>query len=181
MNPLSLLRILLVAPLSWLAWRRAWRALAVGTLAAVATDVLDGRLARYDARFADARLDSLADRCLTYAVCAWLLRLEPSLPRWQPRLLALAAALWAALMATSWRRFGRVGALHLASARLGGAVQALFALDAFWRGRPRPALWRGALLTFIVAAAEEWAVHLLRRPQDEEAAIRSVWPLLRRR
>jgi phosphatidylglycerophosphate synthase len=170
-------RLLLAAPLWALALLDMQRALAVGLVLALLTDVLDGQVARWlgQSDTATDRLDSLADRVLVVSVLAWLLLLHPAIVRdhlwlWLGGLLLLACSWLVGLV-----RWGRVSALHLYSARLGGVAQALFVLHTFWSGAySRPLLYAAAALWYV-AVAEEILVQLTRANVD--GSTRSAFPL----
>jgi phosphatidylglycerophosphate synthase len=172
-------RLLLAAPLWALALLGMQRALAAGLALALLTDVLDGRVARWLGQdgAANARLDSLADRVLVVSALAWLLLLHPAVVRdhlwlWLGGLLLLACSWLVGLV-----RWGRVGALHLHSARLGGAAQGLFVLHTFWSGAYSPTLLYAAGALWYLAAAEEILVQLTRAHVDDTT--RSAFPLPR--
>src|SRR5262245_59241167 len=125
---LSGLRLLLV-PLLWgLALADMQRALAVGLVVALLTDVLDGQAGRWlgHSSETESRFDSLADKVLTLSVLAWLLLLHPAILREQLILSLAALLLGAASWLTGLLRFGRVTGLHLRSAKIAGVAQALF-------------------------------------------------------
>lgn len=172
---LMLLRLLLVPPLWVLALLNMQRALAVGLLVALLTDILDGQAARWLGQSSEAgsRLDSLADKVLTLSVLAWLLLLHPAILLAYP-LLALAVLL---LALASWLvgllRFGRVTGLHLRLAKLAGVAQGLFVLHTFWSGAPSSALLFLAAGLWCLAAVEEIVVQFTHAQVD--GATRSAW------
>lgn len=171
-------RIVLLLPLWVLALNGMQRALAIGLLIAVSTDLLDGMAARRLGQDGDERLahlNSLADKLLTLSVLAWLLLLHPNLIS-NHKPMAITALL---LALGSWLvgliKHGRITGLHLRLARIAGLVQALFVLDTFWQGRYSPLLFNLAAGLWCLAAAEEIAVQLFRRRID--GSIRSLLPL----
>src|SRR5260221_12907628 len=118
---------------------------------------MDGQRARRWPRFANARLDGLADKLLTLSVAVWLVLLRPAIFSEHPWLLLTTTVTYAADLLYGWLKFKRVPGLHLYLGRVGGALQALFVLHALLSGGYSPVLLRLALGTFIVAAAEELA------------------------
>jgi len=179
-NPLTALRLLLLPALWALALARQPAWLAAGLAAAVLTDVLDGRLARRWPRFADGRLDALADKLLTCSVALWLVLLRPQIFSEHPWLLLATTLVYAADLTYGWLKFQRVPGLHLHLGRLGGALQAIFVLHALLSGGYSPLLIYLALGVFILAAAEELAILITHREVDEEK-VRSIVPYLRSR
>ena len=177
-NPFTLLRLGLL-PVLWalaLARQPVW--LAAGLAVAVLSDVLDGRLARRWPRFADGRLDGLADKLLTGSVAVWLVLLRPAIFNEHPWLLLATTVTYAADMLYGWFKFKRVPGLHLYLGQVGGALQALFVLHALLSGGYSPLLLYLALGVFIVATGEELAI-LITHSQVDEEQVRSIVPYLR--
>jgi len=179
-NPLTALRLLMLPALWALALARQPAWLAAGLAAAVLTDVLDGRLARRWPRFADGRLDALADKLLTCSVALWLVLLRPQIFSEHPWLVLATTLVYAADLIYGWLKFQRVPGLHLHLGKLGGALQALFVLHALLSGGYSPALLYLALGVFILAASEELAISMTHDEVDEER-VRSIVPYLRSR
>lgn len=179
-NQITALRLLALPPIWLLALLDRPRLVALGLLTAALTDVLDGWLARrlHQATAFGAAFDSLADKALTLSVIGWLALLRPELFRDHPLWIGVAAGSFAASQLTGWLKHGRPGALHLASARLGGLLQALFVLHALLATRYSSLLLALALGVGTLAALEEIAVQLLAKP---DPAIRSALTLLARR
>jgi CDP-diacylglycerol--glycerol-3-phosphate 3-phosphatidyltransferase len=150
-------RLLLAIPLWGLALANRQRALAVGLVLALLTDVLDGPAARWlgQSSEAGARFDSLADKVLTLSVLAWLLLLHPAIMRDAPTLGLAALLLGLASWLIGLLQLGRVTGLHLRVAQAAGAAQALFVLHTFWGGAYSPALFRLAASLWCLAAAAE--------------------------
>lgn len=173
---------LIVLPLLWaFALAGMQRALAIGLLFAILTDVLDGQAGRWlgHASEAESRFDSLADKVLTLSVLAWLLLLHPTIISNHPRLslavLLLAVASWL----TGLLRFGQVTGLHLRSAKIAGVAQGLFVLHTFWNSTYNSLLLYGAAALWCLAAVEEIIVQLTH--QQIDGSIRSAFPLRVRR
>lgn len=113
-NMLSLLRAVLVAPITWLVWHGG----PVGPLAAliafaVATDFLDGRVARWSRTVSEwgKALDAMADKLAAACVClALLFRPETSGPRlalWFVALVVVRDAMLAVGGLLQTRKLGR--------------------------------------------------------------------------
>lgn len=154
------LRLALVLPLWGLALLGMQRALAVGLMVALLTDLLDGYAARRlgVASEASSRFDSLADKVLTLSVLSWLLLLHPTIVREHPVLAGAVLLLALASWLVGLLRHGRVTDLHLPVAKLAGAAQGLFVLHTFWAGSySPPLLFVAAGLWCLAAGAEIWA------------------------
>ena len=176
-NPLTALRLGLL-PVLWalaLARQPVW--LAAGLVLALLSDALDGQLARRWPRFANGRLDGLADKLLTGSVALWLVPLRPAIFSEHPWLLLATTLTYAADLLYGWRKFKRVPGLHLYLGRVGGALQALFVLHALLSGGYSPVLLDLALGLFIAAAAEELAI-LVTHSQVDEEQVHSIVPYL---
>ncbi|MCC7361830.1 MAG: CDP-alcohol phosphatidyltransferase family protein [Anaerolineales bacterium] len=179
-NPFTWLRLLALPALWALALTAQDLWLAVGLLAAILTDMLDGWLARRDPRYAAGDLDALADKALALSVAGWLALRRPAIWRAHPALLLCAAGLYAALLVYSRVKFGRVSTLHLHSGKVGGLLQAVFVLHALFSGGYSPPLFYLALGSFCFAAAEELLILLTHTTVDPEQ-VRSLWPWLKAR
>jgi len=139
-NPFTWLRLLMLPGL-WalaLAGQAAW--LGVGLAVAVLTDVLDGRLAQRDPRYAAGDLDALADKALALSVAGWLALLRPDIWRAHPALLLAAAVVYGAMLLYGRVKFGKLSTLHLHTGKVGGVLQALFVLHALFSGGYSPLL-----------------------------------------
>ena len=82
-NLLTLVRILLVAPIAWAIWRSEFRLALVLLIAAGISDLLDGELARrfdWQSEFG-ATIDPVADKLLVF-VLAVLLTVQSLVPLW---------------------------------------------------------------------------------------------------
>jgi phosphatidylglycerophosphate synthase len=179
-NPFTALRLLLVPGLWLLAYWQQDVWLGLGLALAALTDVLDGRLARHDARYADGRFDSIADKVLTFSAVVWLVMRRPEIFRQHPWLILAATLLFGAVQLVSWIKFRRVSGLHTHLGKLGGLVQALFVVQALVVGGYSVGLLYAALGLFVLATAEELAILLTHAVINEEA-VRSIVPYLRQR
>ncbi len=161
---LTLLRLLSL-PVLWafaLLGREVW--LGIGLALAGLTDVLDGpvaRLTRRSSRFG-GQLDSAADILLMASVFWWFVLLAPefftdnALP-----LIAWAVIGITAVIAT-YVKFGRLGNLHLYSAKIAGVLGHLFAIWFFVSGGYAPLFFGVAVGMAIVASSETLLVALTR-------------------
>jgi len=177
-NPFIYLRILSV-PLLWLfAWKDWQVALGIGIGLSALTDVLDGRLAAFDRAYANARLDSFADKFLTVSVLLWLILLRPSLFTDNAILVACAAGTFVTSILVSVIKFQRPTTLHLLSGKFGGLIQGIFVVYTFISGGYNAWLFDLAIGSFILAGIEEILV-LLKYGEGEH--LKSILPMLNRR
>jgi CDP-diacylglycerol--glycerol-3-phosphate 3-phosphatidyltransferase len=133
-NALSVLRIALAPVLLALAWVGAGDAFVGCLVVVLASDAIDGRLARRweQASELGARLDSWGDFCTYTAlpVCAWWLR--PDVARAEAAAFATIVAGYTLPVAIGWLRFRRLTSYHTWSAKVaayvaGGAAVVVFA------------------------------------------------------
>lgn len=165
---LTLLRILLI-PLLWgLAAGGFVRALAVGLAVAGTTDVLDGPVARMTGRSSrfGSQLDSVADILLMGSILVWLAWLRPEFFGANALPLLVWAVLGGAAVAATLVRYGRIGDLHLYSAKAAGVAGYLFVCWLFLTGRYDGVLFTVTVGLAIVAAAETLLVALTRERVD---------------
>jgi phosphatidylglycerophosphate synthase len=161
---------LLMLPLLWiLAAAGAERLLGLGIAVAASTDVLDGILARalrLRSEFG-SRLDSIADHLLSASVLIWLVWLKPEFTsRFAHWLLAWAVLAMLTLW-VGWRRFRKIGDLHLISAKAAMVlgylfVSALFVFDSY------RTLHLGIVLGAAFVGAGESLLVLLTRSDPHE-------------
>ena len=153
---LSGVRILVIPVLTIAALAGNGRLVGFGLLAAGATDVLDGHLARRlgAATPRGAWLDALADNLLLVSALAWLLWLHPDILTTNGALVAAAFAVHIASLAAGRIRFGRVVNLHLLGSKLGGGCLYLFALVTLLSGVYEPLLLTLAAGALIASSAE---------------------------
>jgi phosphatidylglycerophosphate synthase len=166
---LTILRLLAIPVLWVLAYGE--RSMELGIVLALAglTDVLDGPVARRTGRSSryGSQLDSVADILLMGSIVMWMAWLYPTFfgDNFQP-LLAWVVIGVAALLATLVR-FGRVGNLHLYTAKVAGVVAYVFAVWLFVTGGYHPAFFRLAVGLAILGATETLLVALTRDQVDE--------------
>lgn len=170
-NLLCLLRLFLVGVTWAFAVAGMPRMVALGIVLAGITDVLDGPIARRtgtSTRLGSA-LDSLADLSLAGSTLFWLgmLRTDFFLAHWLP-LVAWAAA-GIVVLGIGWVRFGRVGDLHLYSAKAAGPVAYFWAVCLLvWEGTD-VRLFHAAMVLAFAAQAEMLVAFLTRARVDEHA------------
>jgi CDP-alcohol phosphatidyltransferase len=172
---LSLIRLLLAPVLWFLAIGRHPKAVGVGIAVSGASDVLDGVVARRSARRSQfgKQLDTAADLAVILSAPGWMALLCPSAFRRRSRPLLALAVPGAALLAYEWKRFRRLGALHIDSARAGAIIAHLYVLNLFVRGRDSNALFNG-FLALAASAAGETAYILLTRDDVETLSSRPL-------
>lgn len=161
---LCLIRLLL-APLIWfLAWRRHRGLVAAGVVLSATTDVLDGAIARLTGERSafGSQFDTVADMAIILSAPAWMAMLYPENFRSKLRPLLMVAGVAAVLLGIEWRKFRRLGNLHIHSARAAAVVAHLYVLVLFITARDSSWLYR----LFVLLAGG--------------AAIESAWVIVRR-
>jgi phosphatidylglycerophosphate synthase len=171
-NLVSLLRGVLIPPIVVLLMREMTAAALVLYLLAVATDGLDGWLARRSGRCSEfgAVLDSVIDNLFSLSIAVFLWLALPGLYSDHPVALAVLFIAPLVYLAVSWAMTGHVIMFHFHSARLGAL--ALFAL---W---PAVALSGAAWLVpsaaaVIAASRIEQILFMARGGRDSDA--RHLW------
>jgi phosphatidylglycerophosphate synthase len=166
---LSLLRLLLVPVLWVFALLGMTFSLGVGLAAAGLTDVLDGPVARLTALSSrwGAQLDSAADIVLMSSIFWWLVLLRPSFFADHAVPLVAWAVVGSAAVIVTLVKFGRMGNLHLYSAKAAGVLGHLFAVWIFLFGSYSPAFFWLAITVAMVASTETLLVALTRERVDE--------------
>jgi phosphatidylglycerophosphate synthase len=148
---------LLLAPALWMpALLRKPKVVSAGVVVSAATDVLDGTLARATGNRSEfgKQLDTVADMAIILSAPGWLALLYPEvLHRRKSPLLALGGAA-GILLTIEWRRYQKVAALHIDSARAAAVVAHLYALNLFVRGRDSNLLFSGFVLLAAGAGIE---------------------------
>ncbi len=168
-DKLTLLR-LAATPVLWvLAWLEMSVHLGVGLAVAGLTDVLDGPVARATGRSSPrgAQLDSLADLILMVSIVAWIAWLQPGFFRENLIPFAVWGVIGVASIVATWVRFGRVGNLHLYSAKAAGVVAYVFVVWLFVLGDYNRWLFAVAIGMATLAATETLLVALMRDRVDE--------------
>jgi cardiolipin synthase (CMP-forming) len=174
-DALTLLRLGSVPVLWLLAALQLHVYLGIGIALAGLTDVLDGPVARLTRRSSPlgSQLDSLADLVLMVSIVAWIVWLHPVFLRQNLIPLAVWAVIGVAALLATWIRFGRIGNLHLYSAKAAGVVGYVFVVWLFVLGDYSPAFFAIAVGLAIIAAAETLLVALTREHADER--LRSIF------
>lgn len=129
-DQLSLTRLLMV-PLLWaFALLELPVYLGVGLAVAGLTDVLDGPVARVTGRSSryGAQLDSMADILLMASIFWWLVLLKRDFFVVNAVPLVIWAVVGTAAVVVTLVKFGRMGNLHLYSAKIAGVLGHLFAI-----------------------------------------------------
>ena len=171
---LTLLRLLALPVLWVLAAQEQSFYLGVGVALAGFTDILDGPVARLtgqSSRFG-SQLDSVADILLMSSILLWIGWLHPDFFRDNAVPLLVWAAVGIAAVVATLVRFGRLGDLHLYSAKAAGVVSYLFAVWLFLTGGYSPLFFGIAAVLAILAAAETLLVALTR--ERLKGRIRSI-------
>lgn len=160
---------LLALPVLWaLALEELDVALGIGLALAGLTDVLDGPVARRTGRSTrfGSQLDSIADMLLMGSAVVWMALLRPAFFAVNATWLLVWVVVGLAALVTAWVRLGRLGDLHLYSAKAAGVVGYIFAVWLFVFGGYSPAFWALTIGLAIVAAGETLIGALIRRPGD---------------
>ena len=166
---LTLVRLVML-PFLWLLaglGRPSWLALGVAT--AALTDVIDGILARrlHQTTARGSRVDSLADHLLSASIVCWLIWLRPDFVKSELLLLVGWAAVGVAALLVGWVKHGRLGDLHLYSAKVAGTVAYVFAIWVLFFGTYSQIVFRVVVALCILAAMETLLVFSTRRSVDE--------------
>lgn len=168
-DSLTLLRLLLV-PVLWIfAVTGMTVSLGVGLAVAGLTDVLDGPVARLtdqSSRYG-AQLDSVADILLMASIFWWLVLLRPEFFSDNAAPLVVWAVIGSAAVIVTLVKFGRMGNLHLYSAKAAGVLGHLFAVWIILFGSYSPLFFWVAMSLAIVASSETLLVAVTRDQVDE--------------
>lgn len=161
---LTLSRLLALPALWALAFLGESRFLGFGLAVAGLTDVLDGPVARLTGRASafGSQLDSAADILLMSSILAWMAWLHPQFFADNLVVLLVWAGVGVASLIATFVRYGRLGDLHLYSAKTAGVVCYLFAVWLFVFGRYHPLFFALAVGLAILGATETLLVALTR-------------------
>lgn len=161
---LSLTRLLMVPPLWALALLDLPVYLGVGVAVAGLTDVLDGPVARITDRSSryGGQLDSLADILLMASIFWWLVLLKPEFFAVNAVPLVLWAVVGSAAVVVTLVKFGRMGNLHLYSAKTAGVLGHLFVVWIFVFDSYGAWFFGAAIGMVILASTETLLVALTR-------------------
>jgi len=144
--------------------------LGLGILAAASTDVLDGYLARRlnQVTRLGSQLDSLADNTLILCTLVWLFMLCPQVLQGHNKLATLSSLVtYASFLVVMYFRCGRLGNLHLYSAKLSAVLGFAFVVVTFVFAYSQ-LLFLIAAGTFTLANIEGILVALTRPNPNEE-------------
>lgn len=161
---LSLMRLLMV-PLLWaFALLDLSVFLGVGLAVAGLTDVLDGPVARFTDRSSryGSQLDSTADILLMASIFWWLVLLKPGFFAVNAIPLVIWAVVGSAAVVVTLVKFGRMGNLHLYSAKIAGVLGHLFAVWIFVFDSYSSWFFGAAIGMAILASTETLLVALTR-------------------
>lgn len=166
---LTILRLVAIPVLWALAYLEMSVHLGVGLALAGLTDVLDGPVARRTGRSSryGGQLDSMADILLMGSIVVWMAWLHPAF--FLDNVVPLAAwlVIGSVALVVTMVRFGRLGNLHLYSAKTAGVVAYLFAVWLFITGGYHPAFFGVAVGLAILGATETLLVALTLDGVDE--------------
>lgn len=142
--------------------------LGIGLALAGLTDVLDGPVARRTGRSTrlGSQMDSIADVLLMGSTVAWIAMLRPEFFRDNVTALLVWLGVGGAALAVTWIRFGRIGDLHLYSAKAAGVVGHVFAIWLLVFDDYSRAFWGLTIGLAVVAATETLLAGLLRSPGE---------------
>jgi cardiolipin synthase (CMP-forming) len=165
---LTLVRIVALPPLWALAYLGQSFYLGIGLAIAGLTDVLDGPVARATHRSSPygSQLDSVADILLMGSIVIWMVMLYPGFFRENAVPLLAWVTVGLASIVVTFIRFGRIGDLHLYSAKVAGVVSYVFAVSLFVLGGYNPVFFAVAVGLAILAATETLLVALTRDEVD---------------
>lgn len=160
---------LLALPVLWaLALTNRAVALGIGLALAGTTDVLDGPVARRTGRSTrfGSQLDSIADMLLMGSTVVWMALLRPGFFSDNAAALLVWLGIGLAALLVTWLRLGRLGDLHLYSAKAAGVVGHVFAVWLFVFDDYSPIFWAVTIGLAMLAATETLIAGALRRPGD---------------
>ena len=170
---------LLLAALLWIpALARRPRVVAAGIVLSACSDTADGAVARLQGGRSNysRQIDTVADSAVMLSSLGWLAVSRPGALRPLKRTILAIAAVASVLLTIEWRRYQRLGALHIGSARAAAAVGHLYVLDLFWRGSASRAFLRIFQLLTAGAMIESAWIILGNHDLDDHTS----FPLLKR-
>ncbi len=148
--------------------------LGIGLALAGLTDVLDGPVARHtgiSSKFG-GQMDSTADILLMASIFWWFVLLQPEFFLENATPLVIWAIVGTVSVVATYIKFGRLGNLHLYSAKAAGVLGYLFAVWFFVLGDYSRIFFLVAVTVAIVGSAETLLVALTR--QEASDRIRSI-------
>lgn len=138
------------------------------------TDVLDGPVARRTQKSSryGGQLDSVADLLLMASIFWWFVLLTPEFFLEHATPLVIWALVGTVAVVATYIKFGRLGNLHLYSAKIAGVLGYLFAVSYFVLGDYSRLFFSVAVTVAILASTETLLVALIRRqPGDVSGSI----------
>lgn len=161
---LSLTRLLMVPVLWAFALLGLPVYLGLGLAVAGLTDVLDGPVARWTGQRSryGGQLDSVADILLMASIFWWLVLLRPGFFEVNAVPLVIWAVVGSAAVVVTLVKFGRMGNLHLYSAKIAGVLGHLFAVWIFVFDSYSPWFFGAAIGMAILASTETLLVAVTR-------------------
>lgn len=166
---------LLSVPLLWvLALRASTFWLGIGFGIAGLTDVLDGPVARHTGKSSEfgGQMDSAADILLMASVFWWFVLITPEFFLENATPLVIWAVIGTVSVVATYVRFGRMGNLHLYSAKLAGVLGYLFVVSYFVFGDYSRLFFAIAMGAAILASTETLLFALTRsEPSDRVGSI----------
>ncbi len=177
-NALSAGRIVASMVLVFLALEGARGAFTWLLVAAIASDVADGLLARaLDAESRlGAQLDSIGDALLLLAACFGVWVFHPDLVLEQGALLAVLGAAWVVEVAAALWRYRRLSSFHTYLSKAAGLLLAAFVGTLFVAGF-QSWLFHAAIAVGLLATLEELA--LIARLPRWHPNVRGLWWVMR--
>jgi CDP-diacylglycerol--glycerol-3-phosphate 3-phosphatidyltransferase len=176
-NALSIFRIAMVPLLCALAWQGETAAFLVCFGLALASDVLDGIVARTSGETSPlgARLVSMGDLATYTALplCAWWL--WPDVLRAHAAAFVVAVVAYLSPLAVGWIRYRRMTSYHTWAAKLTAVWMAFALLALFWRGIAWSFYVGVALL--VAECLEEIAISFVLRRWHSD--VPTLWHALR--
>lgn len=170
---------LLLAVLLWIpALLRRPRVVAAGVVLSALSDTADGAVSRLLGGRSNysRQLDTLADCAVMLSSLGWLTLARPGALQPVKRTILAIGAVAGVLLAIEWRRYRKLGALHIGSARAAAAIGHLYVLDLLWRGSASRAFLRLFQVLAIGAMIESAWVILGDHDLDDHSSL----PLLKR-
>lgn len=169
-NWISSVRLAAMPVLVWLVWMGEERTFAWLLVAAGATDVIDGWLARrfgWESRFG-AMLDSAADISIVLVVLIGVFVLHPEVMREDGWIIWSILGIWSASNLLGLIRYRRLPSFHTAFARISLMIFGLFALILFFYGYVPLVLYICGTVCFLagveslvlVLMLDEWTPNL---------------------
>jgi len=170
---------MVLAALLWIpALLRRRRLVAAGIVLSACSDTADGAVARLQGGRSNysRQLDAVADSAIMLSSLGWLAVSRPGALRPLKRTILAIAAVASVLLTIEWRRYRKLSALHISSARAAAVVGHLYVFNLFWRGSASRAFLRLFQVLAAGAMIESAWVILGAHDLDDQTSL----PLLKR-